>query len=449
MSTNAGLPQDEAAAKAYLAAAELEAARVPGLDAVAPRPIGRVAIIGGGTMGVGIAVSVAEAGLDVVVVERDAASAEAARARVSSVYARHLKRAALSDDEKAARVARVGVTADWETLRDCTLAIEAVFEDMAVKRDIFARLDARLPAGALLATNTSYLDIDALAATVSRPAVVLGLLFFAPANLMKLLEIVRAARTAPDALATALALAARLKKQPVVAGVCDGFIGNRIYATYRRHVEYLLEDGAMPEDVDAALEAFGFAMGPCSVFDLSGLDIAHAMRRRRDATRDPSERYVHIADRLVEAGRLGRKTGAGWYAYDAEGRKSVDPVTAAIITAERARKAIAPRAFSAADIQRRVLAVMANEGAKALAEGIALRASDIDVALVNGYGFPRARGGPMYAADRRGLAAVLADIDEAHRVAGVGSEAAPLLVELAKSGGTLGAWRRDLSRSQE
>lgn len=449
MSAETVLLPDEAAAKAYLAAAEVEAAHVPGLEGLAPRPLDRVAIIGGGTMGVGIAVSVAESGLDVVVVERDAASAQAARERVGSVYARHLKRAALSDDDKAARIARVVVTDDWETLRGCTLAVEAAFEDMAVKRDIFARLDALLPPAAILATNTSYLDIDALAATVSRPADVLGLHFFAPANLMKLLEIVRAARTAPDALATALVLAARLKKQPVVAGVCDGFIGNRIYATYRRHVEYLLEDGAMPEDVDVALEAFGFAMGPFSVFDLSGLDIAHAMRRRRDATRDPGERYVHIADRLVEAGRLGRKTGAGWYAYDAEGKKSVDPATAAIITAERARKAIATRTFSAADIQRRVLAVMANEGAKALAEGIALRASDIDVALVNGYGFPKAHGGPMYAADRRGLAAVLADIEEAHRVGGVGSEPAPLLVALAASGGTLGGWRRDLSRPQE
>ncbi len=449
MNTAHVLPEDEAAATAHLADAEVEAARVPGLDDVAPRPIGRVAIIGGGTMGVGIAVSVAEAGLDVVVIERDAASAEAARERVGSVYARHLKRAALGDDEKAARIARVAVTADWDTLRDCTLAVEAAFEDVAVKRDIFTRLDALLPPGAILATNTSYLDIDAIAAATSRPEDVLGLHFFAPANLMRLLEIVRAAHTAPDALATALALAARLKKQPVVAGVCDGFIGNRIYATYRRHVEYLLEDGAMPEDVDAALEAFGFAMGPFTVFDLSGLDIAHAMRRRRDATRDPGERYVHIADRLVEAGRLGRKTGAGWYGYDAEGKKSVDPATAAIIVAERARKGLIAHAFSAADIQRRVLAVMANEGAKALAEGIALRASDIDVALVNGYGFPRAHGGPMYAADRRGLPALLADLDEAHRVGGVGSEPAPLLVELAKSGGTLGAWRRDLSRSQE
>jgi 3-hydroxyacyl-CoA dehydrogenase len=442
-------PQEEAAAKAYLAAAEGDAAQVPGLDHVAPRPLGRVAIIGGGTMGVGIAVSVAEAGLDVVVIERDAASALAARERLASVYARHLKRATLSDDEKTARVARVAVTDDWDTLGGCTLAIEAAFEDMAVKRDIFARLDALLPPGALLATNTSYLDIDALAATTSRPGDVLGLHFFAPANLMRLLEIVRAARTAPDALATALAFAARLKKQPVVAGVCDGFIGNRIYATYRRHVEYLLEDGAMPEDVDAALEAFGFALGPFAVFDLSGLDIAHAMRRRRDATRDPGERYVHIADRLVEAGRLGRKTGAGWYAYDTEGKKSVDPATAAIILGERARKGLTVRAFSASDIQRRVLAVMANEGAKALAEGIALRASDIDVALVNGYGFPRAHGGPMYAADRRGLPALLADLDEAHRVGGVGSEPAPLLVELARSGRTLGAWRRDPSRSQE
>ncbi len=432
---------DETRALAYIAAAEGAAREVPGVDGVSPRALERVVIIGGGTMGAGIAVSAAEAGLGVTIVEREDAAA-AARDRVAAVYARHVKRQQLDASALAARLARVTVTGDWQVVAGASLVIEAAFEDLAVKADIFRRADALAPAGAILATNTSYLDVDAIAAATSRPDDVLGLHFFAPANVMKLLEIVRAAQTAPDVLATGLDLAARLGKQPVVAGVCDGFIGNRIFAVYRRHAEYLLEDGASPEAIDAAIEAYGFAMGPFAVSDLSGLDIGFAMRRRRDATRDPGERYVAIADRLVDAGRLGRKTGAGWYAYDADSRKTPDPVVAGLVATERVARGVTQRTFTADEIQRRILAVLANEGAKVLADGIALRASDIDVTLVNGYGFPRANGGPMYAADRRGLATVLADVEAAHRAGGVGSEPAPLLVDLARSGGTFAGWRR-------
>ncbi|MEZ5418051.1 MAG: FAD-dependent oxidoreductase [Vicinamibacterales bacterium] len=431
----------QARATAYLTAAEATARLVPGLEGVRPRPIDRVAVIGGGTMGVGIAVACAEAGLPVTVIDR-AESVAGARERVQAVYTRHVKRQQLSPEALAERLARVAVSEAWDAVGTAPLVVEAAFEDMAVKADIFRRLDALAPAGAVLATNTSYLDVDAIAAVTGRPQDVLGLHFFAPANIMKLLEIVRAASTAPEVVATGLALATRLKKQPVVAGVCDGFIGNRIFAMYRRHAEYLLEDGASPEEIDAAVEGLGFAMGPFAVSDLSGLDIAFAMRRRRDATRDPGERYVAIADRLVEAGRLGRKAGAGWYAYDASGARTPDPATAAVIASERARKGLQPRTFTAADIQRRLLAVMANEGAKALAEGIALRASDIDVALVNGYAFPRAMGGPMWAADERGLATVVAEVEQAHQAGGVGSEPAPLLVDLARTGGRLTEWTR-------
>lgn len=434
---------DEAGALAYITGAEQNAARVPGLEDVAPRPLTRAGIVGGGTMGVGIAVAFAEAGLPVHIVERDAASVSAGRERVLAVYTRHLKRAALSDAARAARIARVSVTDDWQVLRGCALVVEAAFEDMAVKVEIFRRLETLAPPGAILATNTSYLDIDAIAAATSRPQDVVGLHFFAPANLMRLLEIVRARHTAPDVLSTALALAVTLGKQPVVAGVCDGFIGNRIFSAYRRHAEYLVEDGASPEAVDKALEAYGFAMGPFAVSDLSGLDIAYAMRRRRDPTRAAGERYVRVADRLCDAGRLGRKTGAGWYTYDADGKKSIDPITTAIIEDARATKGIAPRQFTTNDVQYRLLAVLANEGANVLAEGIARQASDIDVALVNGYGFPRRKGGPMWAADRQGLTAVLAEVERAHLAGGTGSEPAPLLVDLARAGGTFGAWRRD------
>jgi 3-hydroxyacyl-CoA dehydrogenase len=296
--------------------------------------------------------------------------------------------------------------------------------------------------GAILATNTSYLDVDAIAAATSRPQEVLGLHFFAPANIMKLLEVVRGAKTSPNVLATALSFAKKIGKLPVVAGNGEGFIGNRIFSAYRRHAEYLVEDGAAPEEVDAALEAYGFAMGFFAVADLSGLDIAWTLRKRRTAMRHPGERYVTIPDTLCEMGRLGRKTGAGWYAYDSTGRKSPDPVVTDIIAAARAAKGIAPHSFTAEQIQRRLLAVMANEGAKVLEAGIAARSSDIDVVFVNGYGFPRHKGGPMWAADQMGLDQVLAEVTEAHRVGGVGSEPAPLLIDLAQRGGKFSDWRR-------
>lgn len=441
MSTPAELTAEQSAAVEYVTAAEAEAARVPGLEGISPRAIERVVIIGGGAMGAGIAVACAEAGLATTVIER-AEGVASARERVDTTYTRHVKRQQLNDTELAARLARVRVTPEWNAVGDAAVIIEAAFEDLAVKCDIFRRLDAMAPAGAVLATNTSYLDINAIAAVTTRPSDVIGLHFFAPANIMRLLEIVRAAASAPDAIATGLALATRLKKQPVLAGVCDGFIGNRIFSVYRRHAEYLVEDGASPEQVDAAVEALGFAMGPFAVADLSGLDIAFAMRRRRDATRSAEERYVAIPDRLVNAGRLGRKTGAGYYRYDSAGKKQSDQVTADIIAAERSAHGIAVRTLNVDDIQRRLLAVMANEGAKALAEGIAQRAPDIDVAMVNGYGVPRTLGGPMWAADQRGLAATLDEVEAAYRVGGAGSEPASLLQELAASGGTLTGWRR-------
>jgi 3-hydroxyacyl-CoA dehydrogenase len=433
---------DEAKALRYLFLAEREAGKVPGLEGTTPRPITRTAVIGAGTMGAGIAVTLVDAGFPVLLVERDAPSAAAGAQRVGGLYDRQLKSGRLDAAGVAARLGRIDATDDWSQLAGVDLVIEAAFEDMAVKTEIFRRLDGLVRPGAVLATNTSYLDIDAIAAATRRPQDVIGLHFFSPAHIMKLLEVVRARATAPDVVATALALAKSIGKQAVVAGNCDGFIGNRIYAVYRRHAEYLVEDGASPEMVDAALEAYGFAMGIFAVSDLSGLDIAFAMRKRRAATRDPKERYVAIPDRLCEAGRLGRKTGAGWYAYDAAGTKRLDPVTTDVIAAERTAKGITPRHFTPEQIQRRLLAMMANEGAKALAEGIALRASDIDVAFGNGYGFPRLKGGPMWAADRAGLDAVLTEVEAAHAAGGAGSEPARLLIELARSGGTFTQWRR-------
>lgn len=431
----------EAAALRHLFFAEREATKIPGLDDVRPRPIGTVGVVGAGTMGAAIAIAHADAGFAVLLVERDAAAASAGLERVRDNYARQVKSGRLTDAAMAERLGRIAVGADWSRLRDADLIIEAAFEDMDVKTDIFRRLDAVARSGAILASNTSYLDLDAIAAVTGRPEDVVGLHFFAPANVMKLLEVVRGERTAPDVLRSALVLARKLGKQPVVAGNADGFIGNRLYAVYRRHAEYLVEEGASPAEIDAALEEYGFAMGIFAVSDMSGLDIARAMRQRRAATRDPGERYVAIPDLLCEAGRLGRKTGSGWYRY-VDGAKAEDPEVAALIAAERARLGIVPRRFTPEAIQRRLLAVLANEGAKAIAGGIALRASDIDLAFVNGYGFPRAKGGPMWAADRMGLTAVLGEMEQAYATGGAGSEPAPLLIERERSGRTFASLDR-------
>nr|WP_029005248.1 FAD-dependent oxidoreductase [Azorhizobium doebereinerae] len=431
----------EAKALRHLFLAAREAVKVPGLEGARARPISSVAVIGAGTMGAGIAAALLDAGYPVTLVERDAEAAATGRARIADLYARQVTSGRIGAAQKDERLARLTPACDFAALAEADLVVEAAFEDMAVKGDIFRRLDQVARPGAVLATNTSYLDLDAIAAFTSRPHDVVGLHFFAPANVMKLLEVVKAARTAPDVLATALSLAKRMGKQPVVAGNCDGFIGNRIYAVYRRHAEYLVEDGASPEAVDAALEAYGFAMGIFAVSDMSGLDIAFAMRQRRAATRDPNERYVAIADHLVASGRLGRKTGGGWYDYDGAGHRAGDPAVARVIAAARAARGIVPRSFTPEEIRRRLLAVMANEGAKALAEGIALRASDIDLAFVNGYGFPRLKGGPMFAADAAGLPAVLAEVEAAHAAGGTGSEPAALLVRLAREGGSFAAWQ--------
>jgi 3-hydroxyacyl-CoA dehydrogenase len=431
----------EAAALRHLFLAEREASRVPGLEGVAPRKVERVAVIGGGTMGSGIAVAVADAGLMVNVVERDAEAAEACAARLRDTYGKQVKSGRLSEAVAADRLGRITPVHDWNVLAEADLIIEAAFEEMGVKADIFGRIDAVAKPGAVLATNTSYLDPDAIAGFTSRPQDVLGLHFFAPANIMKLLEVVRCAKTAPDVLATGLAFGKKLGKLPIVSGVCEGFIGNRIYAVYRRHAEYLVADGASPREVDAAMEAYGFAMGIFAVGDMSGLDIAWAMRKRRAATRDPGERYVTIPDKLCEAGRLGRKTGAGWYDY-ASGKAQPDPAVDAIIAAERAAAGIVPRSFTAEEIQHRLLAVMANEGAKIVAEGISLRPSDIDLVFTNGYGFPRLKGGPLFAADQRGLGPVLAEVEAAAQAGGSGAEPAPLLRELAENNSTFKEWQR-------
>ncbi|WP_395453726.1 3-hydroxyacyl-CoA dehydrogenase NAD-binding domain-containing protein (plasmid) [Azospirillum melinis] len=394
--------ETEAFARRHLFFAERDSARLPGLVGVAARRLERIGVIGAGTMGTGIVIAALGAGLPVTLLERDAQALESGMARLRDHYARRVDGGKMSAGEAGKRLAALDPTTDMVALATTDLVIEAVFEDLPVKQDLFRRLDAVLAPGTVLASNTSYLDLDAIAAATGRPQDVVGLHFFSPANVMRLLEVVRGAKTAPDALATGLALAKRLGKLPVVAGNAFGFIGNRIYAAYRRQCEFLIEEGALPADVDAALERFGFAMGPFAVADLSGLDIAWRMRRQQAATRDPAARYVEIPDRLCEAGRFGRKTGAGYYRYPSGAKRGEpDPEVTALIEAASAAKGIARAAVSDGEIVTRVLLTMVNEAACLLSEGVAARASDIDLVLVNGYGFPAWEGGPLFWAGRQ------------------------------------------------
>jgi 3-hydroxyacyl-CoA dehydrogenase len=415
--------------------AEREVWKAPETKAAKPRSIGSVGIVGGGTMGAGIAVAVLDAGLPVTMIERDEASLARGRAHVEKVYDGLVAKGRLTPDAKAAVLERFAGSTSYHSLARADLVIEAVFEEMGVKQAVFAELDRVCKPGAVLATNTSYLDIDAIAAGISRPGDVVGLHFFSPANIMKLLEIVVPAKVSADVVATAFELAKKLRKVPVRAGVCDGFIGNRILAVYRQAADYLLEDGVSPYQIDQAVREFGFPMGPFQVSDLAGGDIGWATRKRRAATRDPKARYVHVADRLCERGWFGQKTGRGWYRYAPGARAGTpDPEVLAIIDEERAKAGITPRSFSDEEILRRYLAAMINEGANAVHQGIALRPLDVDVTFVHGYGFPRHRGGPMKYADMVGLPKVLADIREFAAEDPLFWTPSPLLAELVGRG---------------
>jgi 3-hydroxyacyl-CoA dehydrogenase len=401
--------------------AERLASKLPPSITAGPRPISTVGIVGAGTMGAGIAVCALDAGLKVILLEQDAAALQRGQQRVTEHYQGRISTGKIKAAVAADCESRLTPTTDWSRFGEVDLVIEAVFEDLAVKQQVFKQIDAHARPGAVLATNTSYLDVDAIANATQRPQDVLGLHFFSPANVMKLLEVVRGAQTAPDVLATGMALGRRLKKLPVLTGNAFGFIGNRIYNAYRRQCEFMLEDGAWPEEVDAALEAFGFAMGPFTVADLSGLDIAWRMRKAQAATRDPRERYVAILDHLCEQGRLGRKTGAGYYTYaDGKRSKTTDDVVRAIITQASAERGITRRTLAAEEIQRRALLAMANEAALLLAEGVAARPSDIDVVLVQGYGFPRWQGGPVFWALQQDPATLQPDLQALAQAAGHG-----------------------------
>jgi len=415
--------------------AERETAKSPETRDAKPRAIASVGIVGGGTMGAGIAVAALDAGLPVTMIERDDEALARGRKNVEKVYDGLIKKGRMTEEGKSAVMARWTGSTAYDALADVDLVIEAVFEEMGVKKAVFAELDRVCKQGAVLATNTSYLDINEIADSVSRPQDVIGLHFFSPANIMKLLEIVVPAKVANDVVATAFELAKKLKKTPVRAGVCDGFIGNRILAVYGQAAHYMMEDGASPYQIDKALRDFGYPMGPFQVSDLAGGDIGWATRKRRAATRNPDARYVQIADRIAERGWFGQKTGRGYYLYPEGARIGTpDPEVEAIIGAERERAGVTPREFTDEEIVRRYLAAMINEGANVVHQGIALRPLDVDVTFVHGYGFPRYRGGPMKYADSVGLPKILADIQEFAKEDPIFWQPSPLLVELVEKG---------------
>jgi len=426
-------PQREGLIHAFFA--EREVVKAPETRSAKPRPIATAGIVGGGTMGAGIAVAMLDAGLPVTMIERDAESLARGRAHVEKVYDGLIAKNRMSPEAKAATMARFTGSTAYESLAQVDLVIEAVFEDMSVKKAVFAQLDKLCKPGAVLATNTSYLDIDAIAASIARRQDVVGLHFFSPANIMKLLEIVVPDKVAADVVATGFDLAKKLRKVPVRAGVCDGFIGNRILAVYRQAADYMMEDGASPYQIDRAVRDFGYPMGPYQMSDLAGGDIGWATRKRKAATRDPRARYVHIADEICERGWFGQKTGRGYYLYPAGARIGTpDPEVEAIVDAERTKAGITPRSFSDEEIIRRYMAAMINEGANVVREGIALRPLDVDVTFLYGYGFPRYRGGPMKYADMIGASTILADIREFAKEDPLFWTPSPLLVDLVARG---------------
>ena len=420
----------------HLFFAERAASKVDGLTAT-PRRIERTAVIGGGLMGAGIAHVLLTAGLPVRLVERDAASLAAALERIEALFDRAVARGRTSDGDRQRCLAGLSGSLDLDAVVDADLVIEAVVEDLEVKQAVFAALGQIARPGAILASNTSYLDLEALAEASGRPADCCGLHFFSPAHVLELVEVVEATGTADDVLATGLALARRLGKIAVVARAAPGFIGNALYNDYRKACEFLVEDGAAPEEVDAALEAFGFAMGPFRVFDLAGLDIAWRARQAQGRPA-PGLRYSTLADQLCEAGRFGQKAGAGWYRYSGGGRRAEpDPEVTALIERTAADNGITRRPHGAEEIVSRALAALLNRAALLVADGIARRAGDIDVVLVNGYGFPRREGGPVFWASRQDQRAILAAVDALCRTMGEGfrrSDVGALLQAVASAG---------------
>lgn len=395
---------DQSAALRHFFFAERQASRVEGLAAnTATRPVESVGIIGGGTMGGGIAMSFANAGIPVTLIEISEEALERGMSIIERNYAGSVKRGKLSEEKASACRALIGGSTEYASLAEVDMVIEAVFEDPNLKKEIFAKLDGVCKPGAILATNTSYQDVDAIAAATSCPEDVVGTHFFSPAHIMKLLEVVRGDKTADDVLATCMKLAKQIRKVPVVSGVCYGFIGNRMLQPYGQQSQLLLLEGATPEQVDGAMENWGMAMGPLRVFDLAGLDVGYKARQALSDEQKGDPATYRVPDLLVEAGRLGQKSGAGFYTYDDNRRPTPDPVVHEVIKNAAAELNIERREISDEEIVNRLIGALVDEGRKILEEGIAQRSGDIDVVYVYGYGFPAWRGGPMFYAESESL----------------------------------------------
>jgi 3-hydroxyacyl-CoA dehydrogenase len=427
-------PQRAALVHAFFS--ERAVAKVPEAKAE-PRKLERIGIIGGGTMGAGITTAALQNGFEVVMVERDAESLARGENNIRRNFASSVAKGRMTQEALDTLIAGkwTGAT-EYDALSDCDLIIEAVFETMAVKKEVFAEIDRVAKKGAVLASNTSYLDIDEIAEITSRPEDVIGLHFFSPAHIMRLLEVIVGEKSDPTAVATGFLLAKRLKKVGVRCGVCHGFIGNRILGAYMKAANMMVEDGADPYVIDEAVREFGYPMGPFQMGDLAGLDVGYLSRRDQDATRDPEVRYsAGFLDRMYEEGWIGQKAGKGFYVYENGARSGPpNPEVPAMIDEERRRLGINARPFEKDEIMRRYIAAMVNEAAKVVGEGIALRPLDVDMASIFGYGHPRWRGGPMHYADHVGLENILNDVKEFAKEDPRFWKPAPLLEQLVAEG---------------
>jgi 3-hydroxyacyl-CoA dehydrogenase len=414
---------------------EREVAKIPDVPKETPQiPVKRAAVIGAGTMGGGIAMNFANAGIPVLLKEADQAALDRGLATIRKNYANSVAKGRFTQEVMDQRMALIHPTLTYEGFGDADMIVEAVFEGMALKKEVFGELDHIAKTGAILASNTSTLSIDEIALATSRPHMVIGTHFFSPANVMRLLEIVRGRETSKEVIATSMAIAKKLGKLGVLVGNCRGFVGNRMFHPYRREAQFLVEEGASPEQVDKALYDWGMAMGPLATGDLAGLDVGWRIRKEYVDMRDPSVRQPLLEDRLCEMGRYGQKTGAGWYKYDENRRPQHDPEIDWVLDQCRSDSGLPQRQIASAEIVERTIYALVNEGARILEEGYALRSVDIDMIYVTGYGFPAYRGGPMWYADEMGLENVYRRVRQFEAQHGKLWEPAPLLKRLAEEG---------------
>ena len=428
---------DQSKALIHVFFGDREVGKIPGITKDTPQiPVKSAAVVGAGTMGGGIAMVFANAGIPVLLKETDQAVLDRGLATIAKNYANSVKKGRFSQEEMNQRMSRIRPTLTYDGFGEVDMVVEAVFEGMALKKQIFGELDKVVRPGAILASNTSTLNIDEIASATSRPEWVIGTHFFSPANVMRLLEIVRGKASSKEVIATLMTLSKKLGKVGVLVGNCRGFVGNRMFGPYRREAQFLVEEGATVEAVDQALYDFGMAMGPLATGDLAGLDVGWRIRKEFGDNKDTSVRQPILEDRLCELGRYGQKTGAGWYKYDENRRPMHDPEVDKLIDQVRQEIGRAPRSISAEEIVERTIYALVNEGARILEDGYALRAVDIDIIYINGYGFPAYRGGPMWYADTVGLKKVYERVQEFEKEHGALWAPAPLLKRLAEEGKT-------------